>query len=386
MSDRSDGSAAPVRQSGRRRSVALAVLILCAGAASPRANGRGWQEGQGRDPQRTQQRLEEARGREGAALVALADAAMAGRVASDFAVEWRNDFFKAQTGTFVPFTVTIDRSKVSAASALMYVRAARRGAAFTGRPSADVRYPFDLIFPVDLGAATSGLVHITRGFAVPPGDYDVYVALRERAPDPLGPERRLKAAILKQPLAVPDFWEGGLATSSVMLADRIDQVSGAPAAEDVLERPYIVGENEIHVSEGSSFRKDRELIVVFLIYNATVTADKDFDIQVDYDLFRRVTTPPGGEVDASASPAETTGARQQARAGERYLTHTDPQRFKPSLMGARFDAEAGTPVMAGQGILLSSFQEGEYRLGITVTDLLSRRTLSRDVTFRVVGS
>jgi hypothetical protein len=43
-------------------------------------------------------------------------------------------------------------------------------------------------------------------------------------------------------------------------------------------------------------------------------------------------------------------------------------------------------MLAGQGILLSSFQEGEYRLGITVTDLLSRRTLSRDVTFRVVGS
>ena len=32
--------------------------------------------------------------------------------------------------------------------------------------------------------------------------------------------------------------------------------------------------------------------------------------------------------------------------------------------------------MAGQGILLSSFQEGEYRLGITVTDLLSRKVVS----------
>jgi hypothetical protein len=42
--------------------------------------------------------------------------------------------------------------------------------------------------------------------------------------------------------------------------------------------------------------------------------------------------------------------------------------------------------MAGQGILLSSFDEGEYRLGITVTDLLSRTTLARDVTFTVIGS
>jgi len=41
---------------------------------------------------------------------------------------------------------------------------------------------------------------------------------------------------------------------------------------------------------------------------------------------------------------------------------------------------------AGQGILLSSFQEGEYRLGITITDLMSRQSLSRDITFSVAGS
>ena len=68
------------------------------------------------------------------------------------------------------------------------------------------------------------------------------------------------------------------------------------------------------------------------------------------------------------------------------MTRTDPQRFNPALMGPQFDPTAGHPVMAGQGILLSSFPEGEYRLGITVTDRLSRRTLLRDVTFTVVGS
>jgi hypothetical protein len=54
-------------------------------------------------------------------------------------------------------------------------------------------------------------------------------------------------------------------------------------------------------------------------------------------------------------------------------------------MGSEFDPTAG-PILAGQGILLSSFQEGEYRLGITVTDLSSRQSLSRDVTFSVAGS
>ena len=67
------------------------------------------------------------------------------------------------------------------------------------------------------------------------------------------------------------------------------------------------------------------------------------------------------------------------------MTRTNPQRFNPSMMGARFDPAAGTPMLAGQGILLSGFEPGDYRLGITVTDLLSRKSLSRDVAFTVVG-
>ena len=86
------------------------------------------------DP-RLEDRAEEARRREGEALVRLADAAMSGRAPSDFAIQWSNDFFKAQTGTFVPFTVTIDPSKITATSALMYLRAVRRGAP----PSSTVR-------------------------------------------------------------------------------------------------------------------------------------------------------------------------------------------------------------------------------------------------------
>ena len=68
------------------------------------------------------------------------------------------------------------------------------------------------------------------------------------------------------------------------------------------------------------------------------------------------------------------------------MTRTNPQRFTPPVMGAQFDPAAGQPMLAGQGIPLSSFQGGEYRLGITVTDLLSRKKVSRDVTFTVVGS
>jgi len=184
-------------------------------------------------------------------------------------------------------------------------------------------------------------------------------------------------AVLKQALTVPDFWTGELAASTVILADGIDTVAPV-SGDDVLERPYAVGTNEIHPAATTSFRRSRELIVVFLIYNPTVSAEKNFDIEVNYHLFRRDDAAPGGS-------ASDTEAHPPARAGERYITRTPPQRFKPSVMGSGFDPVTG-PILAGQGILLSSFQEGEYRLGITVTDLTSRQSLTRDVTFSVAGS
>lgn len=358
-------------RSGRRAAVA-ALLLTCTVAIADASSA------QNRLDRRSQDRLDEARRREGEALLNLADAAMAGRAPSDFSIQWSNDFFKAQTGTFVPFTVTVDRSSLTAATALMYVRAARRDASPPRGRSAAVRYPFDIIFPVELSAPPGQPVRITRGFAVAPGDYDVYVALRERAAGPVDSERRLKGAVLKQALTVPDFWTGELATSTVMLADRIDEVATPVSGDDVLERPYLIGRNEVHRAAGVAFRRDRELIVVFLIYNPTVSPDKSFDIEVDYHLFRR----------DGAAPAENSaveGGHPPARAGERYVTRTTPQRFKPATMGSDYDPIAG-PILAGQGILLSSFQEGEYRLGITVTDLMSRHSLSRDVTFTVVGS
>ena len=141
---------------------------------------------------------------------------------------------------------------------------------------------------------------------------------------------------------------------------------------------YVVGTHEIHRTTESTFRRNRELIVVFLIYNVAGPAGKDFNIEVDYHLFRR-------DAAARAESSSTELSHPPARAGERYVTRTTPQRFTLSTMGNDFDPATG-PILAGQGILLSSFQEGEYRLGITVTDVSSRETLSRDVMFSVAGS
>ena len=320
---------------------------------------------------RKQSRLDEALSREGDALVRLADDASRGRsTPADFSIEWGNDFFKAQPGTFVPFTITFDGTSLTLDRALMYVRAER-----VRRDKSTAAY--ETIFPLQVDRTSSRTV-VRRGFAVPPGKYRVIVAIRESPEDPLArpaPAER-RAAVLVRDLDVPDFWTGELTTSTVMVADRLELLEVPVPAGELDENPYVVGSHRIHPSTRRIFTRNSELIVVFLVYNPTVGPDKQFDVQVDYHLYRK--DPGGGLPGTSGEPA--------GRSNERYVTRTNPQRFNPSLMGAAFDPAAGTPVLAGQGILLSAFEPGHYRLGITVTDLLSRKTVLRDVAFTVIGS
>jgi len=326
-----------------------------------------------------QGRIDEALRREGDALVQLAEDALAGRrVPNDLALVWTHDFFKAQPGTFVPFTIAFTAPDLSLRGALLYVRVVDRSTQARGKAGPPA---YETIFPVRIEANASRTVYVTRGFAVPPGRYRVVAALRESQDEP---EERVsrnprRAGVLLQDLEVPDFWTGQLATSTIMLADRVEQLNAPVPADELDEDPYVVGSSRIHISRTRSFGRDRELIVAFLIYNVSVGLDRHFDLQVDYHLYRK---DQGGQQATPEAPA----GHPPARPGERYVTRTNPQRFNPSMMGPQFDPAAGTPVLAGQGILLSGFEPGEYRLGITVTDLLSRKMLSRDVVFTVAGS
>jgi len=325
----------------------------------------------------SQSRLDEALRREGEILASMATAAVAGRgEGGELALTWTNDFFKAQPGTFVPFTISFRAPELSSRAALMYVRVERPGQPARGKAREPPAY--ETIFPVRIEARPGQPVTLTRGFAVPPGHYRVVVVLREAPETALEPRAHRKAGTLVLDLAVPDFWTGELAVSTVMLADSVELLRQPISADELDEHPYVVGSHRISRAQSPIFGRNRELVAVFLIYNPAVGADKHFDVQVDYHVYRK----DQGAREQGIQPAGTHGTRP----GERYVTRTNPQRFNPSMMGPRFDPAAGTPILAGQGILLSGFEPGDYRLEITVTDQLSRKSLSRDVAFAVVGS
>jgi hypothetical protein len=392
--------AGPEQTTSRFRcSAGLLVLIVATGgharlaAAATRAPTSSVSAEQQRraaaDSKREQaDELEKIHSEEGEAVLALADAAMAGRpVPSDFAVEWQNDFVKAQRGTFVPFTLSIDASRLRNPSALVYVRARRRESApeSASPPKRQERernavvneatYSVDAIFPVEL-AGGGQRSRISRGFSVLPGEYDVFVVVRERV-EPGAGRSQPKAVAIRQPIQVPEFWSGELTTSTVMLADRLTTLDESLPPDQLAERPYVIGRNEITPAVDRRFRRDEELIVVLLVYNPMVTSERQFDVKVEYHFFRKLGT--GVEVEPGSEPP----AHLRARAGEQYFNHTDPQSFTPALTGAGFNPGSGEPVMAGQVVPLAGFAEGEYRLEVQVRDLLSGKSISRDVFFTV---
>jgi hypothetical protein len=368
MPPRLERAASCVRWAAGALVLVAAGLLQPAGASAqtlaPRPSPREQREQADRD------QIERTHREEGDAILALADAAMSGKaVPADFAITWHNDFVKAQRGTFVPFTLSVDAAALARPSALVYVRAIRRDRTRTDARDA-APYPVDAIFPVELTLVTGAPARISRGFAVEPGQYDVVVVMRERVA-PGGPRAQVRASVLKQPLAIPDFPPGELAASTVIVGDQITTLAEAVPADQLAERPYAIGRSEISPSIDRRFRRGGELIVVLLVYHPMVTGERQFDLKVEYHFFRR---------SGAGSPAG--GAAGQARAGEQYFNRTDPQRFNPALMGA-FDPRSGEPVMAGQVVPLAGFEEGEYRLDVQVLDLLSGKSISRDVVFTV---
>src|SRR4029453_8284262 len=100
--------------------------------------------------------------------------------------------------------------------------------------------------------------------------------------DPALPRAKPKASVLKQSISVPDFWSNELTTSSVIVADRLSLLTEPVAADQIAERPYAIGRNEVTPAIDRTFRRDEELIVVFLVYNPMVTTERHFDVRVEY--------------------------------------------------------------------------------------------------------
>ncbi|HVC19636.1 MAG TPA: hypothetical protein VNE16_06140 [Vicinamibacterales bacterium] len=336
---------------------ALCVNVMLSGAAFAQQESKADKKASKKEKQEVHE------------LVKLVDEAMTGgTVPSDFSIGWSDNFMKAtENKTYVPFSLTIDASKLMVnPSMAMYLRVVPKTAPATATDAKKEKkkkddYPFEDVHFFDIQPPAAGQpFDLDRAFAVPAGDYDVYIALQQVAVK--GSKAPQMTSVLKESVSVPDFWNGELTTSSLILTKAIERLQAPLSADDQADHPYVIGNAQIIPSTTSKLAKSGQLSLVFMIYNTGLDAStKKPDVTVDYEFY------------------------QKTAAGEKFFNKTNPQVFNASTLPPQFNPAAGHQIVAGQTVPLATFPVGDYRLAITVTDKTSGKTLKRDVLFSVVS-
>ncbi len=295
-----------------------------------------------------------------ATLVKLADAVAAGQPApAEFKLTWvQNHFAKSADGTtFVPFTLSVDRAALGSPAVTMHVRAIRKNAAPVEPKKDDekkVEYPWDDVQFFDVPADG----RISRALAVPAGDYDLLVAIKEKS---TGKRNEVKkTAAVRHDLSVPDFSKPELSTSSIIIAETVEP-SPMLDAEKQRENPYTFGTMRVIPALEPKIAKASELQVVFWIYGVTPAAMQKPDVQLEYNF------------------------HQKLPEGEKYFNKTAPQILNVGSLPPEFDLSVGHLLMGTLSVPVASFPTGDYRLEIKITDKPSGKAVTRDVNFSVIG-
>jgi hypothetical protein len=323
-----------------------------------------------------------------AVLQKVADAAASGQAASAIPITWQTNHFLKSSGdtVYIPFSVTIDRSKVTAPSLALYVRAVNRAAAApadapaaaapaatppagapapgasAGAPVAGAAQPaaaaparptyaWEQIYEV---SELPGDGQVARALAVTPGTYDVFVAVK-----PLGGADAATAGVLRKELVVPTLSDTELSTSSVILLRGVEQLAAPLPADKQVENPYVINVLKLTPSLDGVFPKSGPFELMFWIYGASQKGGKP-DVQIDYNFHTRA-----------------------ADGSTKYFNKTAPQKLNAEGLPPEFNLTAGHQLIANLQIPLGSFPAGDYRLEIKVTDTPSGKTLTQHVDFTV---
>jgi hypothetical protein len=293
-------------------------------------------------------------------VVKLVDGVMAGQPApTDITMTLEPFFMKSQEQrTFVPFVLTVTNAPKT--DAAMYVRVVNPAA--TPDPKAKrVEYPWDDIHFIPAAALTGEPVKLNRVFMATAGTYDVYIAFKERLPEKAPKNSVPKMGVLKTKVTVPDFYNGELATSTMLVADKVNMLSAMLGPDEARERPFVFGMQELLPAPDMEFKKGEELSIFFQVYNAGLDSAGKPNLSLEYEFHK----------------VEGTG--------EKFFNKTTPQTVNAANLPPQFDP-AKFPVPGGITVPLASFTEGAYRLNIKITDKANNnKVLSQDIKFTVKG-
>lgn len=289
------------------------------------------------------------------ALVKLVNAVSAGQPApNQMAVAWvQNHFLKLDSAsgkTYAAFAVSVSgqSSPVS-----LYLRAMPKGAVGSDKDK-KATFPWEDLFFFDVPADG----RVARAINVPPGDYDLYFAVKEQSTGKKG--EASKVGLLKKDLSIPDLSGAALSTSSVILASGIEETQPLPL-EQARVSPYTLGAMKITpAGPDGKLSAAGALNVVYWIYGATPVAGKP-DLQIEYNFHQRLAD------------------------GEKFFNKTAPQAMNASQVPPNFDLAAGHLLTMQQSVPLKSFPPGNYRLEIKITDKPSGKSITQNVNFTVTA-
>ena len=333
--------------------------------------------------QNPQRKLSDTEKKEIQTILKMVDEVATGQPApNDLSLTWlRDDLMKAQgKKEYVPFIVAFDASKINGGKVSMYWRVVSKDAPPPAEPAKEggkkddgrkddkdkkgkVEYAYEDMTTAALPSGQGAQTRLSRSFTVLPGNYDVYVVVKEPLPDKVPKNAPpAKVSLLKKSVTIPDLWNGELTTSSVIVAERIEPLAAPLTPSQQVERPYALGSMEIVPTMANKFQKSTELSTFVLIYNAKTDSANKPDVSVEYNFY-----------------AKQAGV-------EKFFNKTSPQTLNAQTLPPEFDFSAGHQLQSGQAVPLASFPEGDYRLEIKITDKLANKTVSREVNFSIAGS
>jgi hypothetical protein len=341
-----------------RRVLTLAVAAATLATAPALDARQNNQQPNRRDQERRSQQEQ----RDTQALVQMVDAIVAGKqpVPTDIPIQWEaNHFMRGADGTtYIPFSVKLDAAKLAAPGVALYVRVVGKGAAPTPAP-ADAKkpasaYPWDNVQFLDVKPDGE----VLRAMALKAGEYEVLVTVKEKSP--LENQRNqpaAKAGFLRRDLTVPEMSGPDLTTSS-LLVGTIEQIAAPLTPAEQQENPYTFGTMRVVPSLDNKLKKSGELQVLFWVYGTQATGGKP-DLQIEYNFHQK--TPEG----------------------EKYFNKTAPQLLNATTLPAQFDLAAGHQLPGSLVVPLASFPVGDYRLEIKLTDKISGKTVTQNLSFTV---
>ena len=297
---------------------------------------------------------------------------------ADVTLTWQGAYIAADGGlVYVPYTINID-GKFTGIPVAMYVRVLTKDAlppSYDASKSTTMRSwvgQMSIVYDTkDIrsgNVAATGLVaedilffelpkdgRLNRGLWLPPGEYNLFVAMQEK------PQKEIpRSVVLKQPITVPNLSDG-FAMSSVILADSLGPAPATSKKQTQLDDPFTIGGTKIVPAASSRLPRAGEMTAVFFLYNPAAGRGGKPDVVAEYNFYQRV------------------------GAGAEPFKQSPPQAFNAETLPAEFELAAKQQIMGGLAVSLSAFPVGDYRLEVKVTDKVSRQTISRMLDFSVYG-